>query len=387
MAHVNTIFHQLLLLINRHDFRKLETNQFKPKRRFRTLSRWDQFIVMVYAQITQRKNLRDIVNQLKFQSKRLYHIGGNTVKRSTLSDANNQRPAGFFQALFEKQYAKCTTVAPAKRFRFKNKLYSMDASVIDLCLSLFPWAKFRKSKAGIKLHTLLDHDGYMPAFMRITEAKTHEIQIARSLRLPSNSIVTFDKGYIDFSWFNALNTHHIFYVTRIKKNTRYRVTERRPVLKSKGLTSDQTIFLTGIKATEYQIPLRRIGYTDPETGKHYVFLTNNFELAAKTIADIYKDRWQIELFFKWIKQNLKIKKFFGTSKNALMTQIWIAVITMLLLAYYKYRAKLGHNLSKILQLLQLNLFERRNIWRLFETDPPNSKLPTQKQLLLNFNTF
>jgi len=201
MAHVNTIFHQLLLLINRHDFRKLEY-QFKPKRKYRTLSRWDQFVAMTFAQITHRKSLRDIVNQLQFQSKRLYHIGGNNAKRSTLADANNNRSAQFFQALFEKQYNKCTSLAPAKKFRFKNKLYSLDASVIDLCLSLFPWAKFRKNKAGVKLHTVLDHDGYIPAFMQITSAKSHEINIAKTLQLPPNSIVTFDKGYNDYSWFN-----------------------------------------------------------------------------------------------------------------------------------------------------------------------------------------
>jgi len=342
---------------------------------------------MTFAQIIHRKSLRDIVKQLQFQSRRLYHIGGNSAKRSTLADANNNRSAQFFQALFEKQYNKCTGLAPAKRFRFKNKLYSLDASVIDLCISLFPWAEFRKNKAGVKLHTLLDHDGYIPALMRITDAKSHEIQVARSFQLPANSIVTFDKGYNDYSWFNSLNTNQIFFVTRLKRNARYRVTQRRSVIKSKGLTSDQIIRLTGVKAENCQIPLRRIGYKDPETGKHYTFLTNNFDLSAKTIADIYKDRWQIELFFKWIKQNLKIKKFFGTGKNAVMTQIWIAAITMLLLVYYKYKAKLGHNLSVILQLLQLNLFERRTIWRLFDPDPPKNKALNQKQLLFNFNIF
>lgn len=387
MAHVNTIFHQLLLLINRHDFRKLETKHFKPKRKYRTLSRWDQFVAMMFAQITHRKSLRDIVGQFMFQAKRFCHIGGNNVKRSTLADANNKRSAKFFQALFEQQYKKCTGLTPAKRFRFKNKLYSLDASVIDLCLSIFNWANFRKNKGGVKLHALLDHDGYIPALIRITDARSHEIQIARALRLPKGSIVTFDKGYNDYAWFNSLNENQIFFVTRIKKNARYTVKKRRRVIKSKGLTSDQTICFTGAKAKSCSIPLRRIGYTDPETGKHYTFLTNNFDLAAKTIADIYKDRWQIEQFFKWLKQNLKVKKFFGTSKNAVMTQIWIAAIAMLLLAYYKYKAKLGQNLSAILQLLQLNLFERRNIWRLFDSDPPTGKRCSQSQMLLNFNTF
>jgi len=387
MAHVNTIFHQLLLLINRHEFRKLESKKFKPKRKYRTLSRWDQFVTMIFAQVTYRKGLRDIEAQLQFQSKRLCHIGGSNAKRSTLADANSKRPADFFQALFEVQYNKCIELAPAKKFRFKNKLYSLDASVVDLSLSLFPWAKFRKNKAGIKLHTLLDHDGYIPAFMRITEAKSHDIQVARSLKLPKKSIVTFDKGYNDYAWFNSLNSNQISFVTRVKSNARYTIKKRRRVIKSKGLTSDQTICLTGAKGKKCPIPLRRIGYKDPETGKHYKFLTNNFHLSAKTITDIYKDRWQIEQFFKWIKQNLKIKKFFGTSENAVMTQIWIAAITMLLLAFYKYKAKLGQNLSVILQLLQLNLFERRNIWRLFDPDPPKDKKCSQAQMLLNFNMF
>ena len=387
MAHVNTIFHQLLLLIDRHDFRKLETKQFKPKRKYRTLNRWDQFVIMIYAQITHRKSLRDIVNNLSFQSRRLYHIGAKTVKRSTLADANNSRTSLFFEALFKKQYTKCLTLAPAKPFRFKNKLYSLDSSVVDLCLSLFPWAKFKQTKGAIKLHTLLDHDGNIPAFIRITEAKTHDIQVARLLDLPSHSIVAFDKAYIDFSWFNAMSNKQVFFVTRMKNNTRYRVVERRKVIKSKGLTSDQTIRLTSVKGKNCPAPLRRVGYRDPKTGKRYTFLTNNFHLAAKTIAEIYRQRWQIEIFFKWIKQNLKIKKFYGTSKNALMTQIWIAVITMLLLLYYKYKARLGENLSGILRLLQLNLFERRSIWRLYETDPPKKKILDQKQLILNFNVL
>jgi len=182
-----------------------------------------------------------------------------------------------------------------------------------------------------------------------------------------------------------MSNKQAFFVTRMKSNTRYRVVERRKVIKSKGLTSDQTIHLTSVKGKNCPAPLRRVGYRDPETGKRYNFLTNNFHLAAKTIAEIYRQRWQIEIFFKWIKQNLKIKKFYGTSKNALMTQIWIAVITMLLLLYYKYKARLGENLSGILRLLQLNLFERRSIWRLYENDPPKKNPHNQNQLILNFN--
>jgi len=191
------------------------------------------------------------------------------------------------------------------------------------------------------------------------------------LNLPPGSIVTADRAYIDYAWLFSLNQKKNFLVTRLKKNAKFKVIERRKVIKSKGLTSDQTIMLTGVKASDCPIPLRRIGYRDPETGKHYVFLTNNFNLAAKTIADIYKSRWQVELFFKWIKQNLKIKTFLGTSKNAVMTQIWIALITMLILSYMKFLAKLGQSIMQIQRLLQLNLFERQNMWELF--DPPIKK--------------
>lgn len=385
MAHSNTVFHQLLHLLNRHDFRKIERNGFRPKRKYRTLNRWGQFIVMMFAQITGRSSLRDIVHQFQFQAARLYHLGVLTVKRTTLADANKKRSAEFFQALFDYQYAKCAAFAPRKKFRFKNKLYSFDATMINLCLSLFPWAKFRTTKGGIKLHTLLDHDGYIPAFISITMAKVADITVAKLLRLPAFSIVVLDRAYLDFAWLHKLSAKKVFFVTRLKKGINYRVVKRCKVIKAKGLTSDQTIILTGTKAEDCPIPLRRVGYRDQETGQHYVFLTNIFHLSARTIADIYRQRWQIELFFKWIKQNLKIKSFFGTSENAVMTQIWIAIITLLLLAYYKFRAKLNYSLSQILKLLQLNLFDRRNIWQLFDPGPTKHMLPNRDQLSLNFD--
>jgi putative transposase len=368
----------MLKLIDRHDFQKLENGQFRPPRQYRTLTRWGQFAAMFFAQITGRSSLRDIADSLQAQAGRLYHLGIAKVRKSTLADANNNRTADFFQAFFDKTYQRCAAVAPGKKkFRFKNKLYSLDASTIDLCLSVFPWAKFRSTKGGIKLHTLLDHDGYIPAFASITDAKTSDLAVARTLDLPPGSIVAADRAYIDFAWLLSLNKKKTFLVTRLKKNIKFKVVERHSVIKSKGLTSDQTILLTGSKAKDCPIPLRRIGYRDPETGKHYVFLTNNFHLAAKTIADIYKARWEIELFFKWIKQNLKIKSFLGTSKNAVMTQIWIALTTMLVLSFMKFLAKLGLSITKIQKLLQLNLFKRQNMWELL--DPPPVKHETENR--------
>ena len=254
-----------------------------------------------------------------------------------------------------------------------------------MCLSLFDWAKFRTTKGGIKLHTLLDHDGYIPAFVQVTEAKTADLTVAKLLRLPSGSIVAMDRAYIDFAWFHQLNENKVSFVTWMKKNIKYQVVQRHKVLKSKGVTSDQTIILTGAKAKHCPIPLRRVGYRDPETNKHYVYRTNIFRLSSKTIADIYRERWQIELFFKWIKQNLKVKTFFGTTKNAVLTQLWIALITMLLLAYYKCLARLGNSLSQILHLLQLNLFNRRNIWCLFDPGKTKRTSAHQQQLTFNFN--
>jgi len=329
--------------------------------------------------------LRDIEHQFQFHSARLYHLGIRPVKRTTLADANKKRSADFFHALFEHHYARCVSFAPRKKFRFKNKLYSFDATTVNLCLSLFPWAKFRTTKGGIKLHTLLDHDGYIPAFLKITAAKVADVTVARLLKLPAFSIVVLDRAYLDFAWLRRLTEKKVFFVTRLKKGIKYRVIKRRKVIKGKDLTSDQTILLTGSKAADCPIQLRRVGYRDPNTGQHYVFLTNIFHLSARTIADIYRDRWQVELFFKWIKQHLKIKSFLGTSRNAVMTQIWIAIITMLLLAYYKFRAKLNHSLTQILKLLQLNLFDRRNIWQLFDPGPTKHMLPNQDQLSFNFS--
>jgi|MudIll2142460700_1097286.scaffolds.fasta_scaffold25175_4 putative transposase len=384
MAHCNTIFHQVLRLLDRHDFRKIEQDRFRPKRKCRTLSRWGQFVVMMFAQITGRSSLREIVQQFEFHATKLYHLGVDLVKRTTLADANSKRPAAFFEALFEHQYAKCAAIAPRKKFRFKNKLYSFDSTVIDLCLSLFPWAKFRTTKGAIKLHTLVDHDGYIPAFIEITAAKVADLTVAKLLTLPAFSIVVVDRAYVDFAWLYKLTQSNIFFVTRMKRGIKTRVVKRDPVLIAKGLTSDQTIELTGPKGKDCPTQLRRVGYRDGETGQHYVFLTNIFHLSARTIADIYRERWKVELFFKWIKQHLKIKSFLGTSRNAVMTQIWIAIITLLLLAYYKFRAKLGHSLSQILKLLQLNLFSRRNIWHLFDPGPTECMMPNRDQLLMNF---
>ena len=382
MTHCNTIFSQILKFVPRHEFEAL-ANRHHSGRAFRTASRWSQFVTMAMAQLSGRNSLRDIVNSVSTQAHRLYHLGSAKMTRSNLSRINENKPHTLYEALFGKLLDRCQRLTPDHSFRFKNKLYSLDASTIDLCLSVFPWADFRSTKGAIKLHIGLNHSGYLPEFVTITEGKTSDIEIGRMLSFPAGSIVAIDRGYTDYQWYNQLNNKGIFFVTRLKSNASYKVVKRHPVLNNKGLTSDQTIILTGIGAAkDCPIQLRRIGYRDQQAGKQYVFLTNHFKLAAKTIADIYKARWQVELFFKWIKQNLKIKSFVGTSKNAVMTQIWIALCVYLLIAFIKFHAKIKQSMQQILRLLQLNLFEKRDIMVLLSGDPPFNKFKSDKQLTL-----
>jgi len=382
MAHYNTVFSQLLKLIPRHEFETLAL-QHHCGRSFRSASRWSQFVTMAMGQLSGRNSLRDIVENISAQAHRLYHLGSAKLSRSNLSRINENKPYALYEALFEKLLRRCQGVVPGHQFRFKNPLYSLDASTIDLCLSVFPWAKFRTTKGAVKLHVGLNHAGYLPEFVTLTEGRKHDVTVGRILQFPKGSIVVMDKAYNDYSWYKQLTDNGIFFVTRLKANAKYRVTDRREVLLNKGLTSNQTIEFTGLQiAKKCPVQLRRIGYRDPETGKHYVFLTNNFKLAAKTIADVYKARWQVELFFKWIKQNLKIKSFVGTSKNAVMTQIWIALCMYLLLAFLKFQSKLKKSMQQILRLLQLNLFEKRDMMALLRGDHPPDIMADPNQMVM-----
>jgi len=384
MAHCNTLFHSMLNFIPRHQFSALE-NQHGTGRKSRKFSRWNQFVHLMFMQLTGRKSLRDGIQSMNSRLKDLYHIGARPVSRSTFADANNSRPASFYEAVFERVYQRCRLISPKHKFKFKNKLYSLDASTIDLSLGAFPWASFRRTKSAVRIHTLLDHSGYLPAFVSITDGKTHETKVLKSLNLPKGSIVVEDRAYTDYQWFNNLQQNGIFFVTRQKTNAVYRVTERRRVNKSQALSSDQTIILPGTKGLLCPQPLRRIGYRDPETKIHYVFLTNNFKLSAKTIADIYKERWQIEIFFRWIKQNLRIKAFIGNSRNAVMTQIYVALIAYLLLCMFKFMSKVSASLQNLIRVVQLNLFRTCSLEELFEPPPKDSnKTIINKQLQLTF---
>lgn len=351
MSHHNTLFAQTLSLIPRHVFQKLE-NKHKTGRSSRKFGFKEQFTVMAFIQLAARRSMRDGLRCLSAAGSRLYHWGLKSVARSTFADANNSRPVGFFQNMFAEMYALCRPQAPKHKFRFKSKLFSLDATTIKLCLSLFPWASFRQRKGGVKMHTLLDHDGYIPAFVTVTGARTHESRMVSALDLPKGSIMVFDKGYFSYPWFRLLGEKGIFFVTRLKQNAVYKLLERRPVNRKTGVTSDHIIKVTSTGKT---LRLRRVGYRDPETGKHYEFVTNNFRLAPKTIADIYKDRWQIEIFFREIKQNLRIKTFVGNTENAVLIQIYTALTVYLLLAYQKFLSRIGLSVQQIFQVLQLNL--------------------------------
>jgi putative transposase len=339
------------------------------------MTRWSQFLALATAQLTGRSSLRDIVHSFAAQARKLYHLGCGRVTRSSLSRINEQQPASLYEAVFGRLLSRCQSVAPPHGRRFKAKLYSLDASLINLALTLFPWADYQARKGAIKLHVGLDHDGHLPSFVHLTEGCRHEMGWARDLDLPAGSVVVFDRGFTDYAWWKSLSDKGIRFVSRLKRDARYTVAERRNVRWKDHVTSDQVIRLEGKKASSLGLVLRRIGYTDPETGKHLVFVTNDLRLAASTIADVYRQRWQIELFFKWIKQNLRIKAFFGRSPNAVLSQLWAAMIVYLLLAFWKFQLRLGWSLSQILCLLQLSLFERRPLETLLDDRASPPELP------------
>lgn len=374
MAHYSTVLNQITSFISRHDF-EYHAKIHHTGQKFRSYNRWSQFMAMLIGQLSGRKSLRDITDNLKAQGKRLYHLGMKPTSRATLARVNEQQPASLYQLVFNQLLSQCQRVAPKHRFSFKSKLYLLDTTTVDLCLSVFPWAEFRKRKGAIRLHTGLDADGYLPAFMNMTNGKVHEINWARTLALPKGSFLCFDRGFTDYNWFSSLMDNGLFFVTRLKSNADIEYLNKRAGRKSKGINNDQQIRLNGIPE-----PLRLVVYTDPETGKEYRYVTNAHHLQANEVADIYKERWQIEQFFKWIKQNLKIKTFLGTSSNAVLTQVWIALCAYLLISFLKFKAKLGSSMTKILRILQLNLFERRILSDFFR--PPDNQHTVSPQLLL-----
>lgn len=360
MQHCSTIFRQFLSFIPRYQFNKCVSNH-SGDRYVKSFKCWSQFIADLYAQISEKDSLRDIETSLKAQKRRLYHLGCSDVPKSTLANANQKRDYRIFEDLFYKIFGKCHDLIPKKKFKFKNDLYSLDSTTIDLCLSLFPWAKFRTRKGAIKLHCLRDHRSELPCFLSITDGKTHDVKAARKMKLPlsPDSILVVDKAYLDFKWLKSLDSEGVFFVTRAKDNMKYKVLGQHSFSSAKGIMSDEEIILTGPQTQKkYPDKLRLVTFYDEEAEKEYRFINNNFKFAASTIAQIYKYRWEIETFFRWIKQNLKIKTFLGTSKNAVLTQIWIAMIYYLLLAYIKYQTKCSHSLLNFTRIIKTTIFER-----------------------------
>ena len=336
--------------------------RYAGERKVKSFSCLDQYLCMAFAQLTYRESLRDIEACLRAQESKLYHMGiQSRVSRSTLADANEVRDwriyADFAQSLI--QIARRLYAGEPFGVDLKETVYALDASTIDLCLSVFPWAPFRSAKAAIKLHTLLDLRGNIPSFLHISDGKLHDVNVLDLLPPEPGAFYIMDRGYIDFRRLYGLHQAGSFFVTRAKSNLKARRRYSHTVDRNTGLICDQTIMLTGFYTRQhFDAPLRRIRFKDPETGKRLVFLTNNFTLQAITITELYRCRWQVELFFKWIKQHLRIKVFFGTSENAVKTQVWIAVSTYLLVAIVKKRLHIPSSLYEMLQILSLTMFER-----------------------------
>lgn len=356
-----TIFTQLTEHLRLNEFRKCVA-RYQGDYRARTFSCWDQFLCMLFAQLTYRESLRDIVACLRSLQGRLYHMGirGN-VSRSTLGDANERRDwriyAEFAQFLIRE--ARALYVGEPLAVHLDNTIYALDSTVIDLCMSLFPWAKYKSTQHAVKMHTLLDLRGNIPVFIRITPAKVHDVNILDQLTPEPGAFYVMDRGYLDYERLYRWTLAGAFFITRARKKFRLRRIYSHPVDKTTGVQCDQTVSLVSFyPAQSYPTHLRRIRYLDPERHKRLVFLTNNFQLDAKTIADLYRCRWQVELFFKWIKQHLRIKAFYGTSENAVKTQIWIAVCSYLLVAIVRKRLGVEINLYTFLQILSVTLFEK-----------------------------
>jgi Transposase DDE domain/Domain of unknown function (DUF4372) len=365
---VCSIFSQMLQLFSRLEFESA-VRKHKAERHARGFTCWGQFVAMLFCQLGHAQSLREICGGLAASEGKLKHLGlAAAPARSTLGYANEHRPWQLYQTVFQQLLEKCQQVmasAPGKKkrkFRFKNRLLSLDATVIALCVSAFDWAQFRRTKGAVKLHLLLDHDGHLPSFAVVTEGKQHEVQVARQLHFAPGTILAIDRGYTDYEWFARLSEENVYFVTRLKDNADYAVVEEREIPQRKGVRRDQVIFFYKLARAGVDCFFRRVEYYDEKTDALLVFLTNHLSLAAATVAAVYKERWAIELFFKALKQNLRVKTFIGTSENALQIQIWTALIALLLIKYLQLRAMFGWSLSNLVSLLRQQLFVYRDLW-------------------------
>jgi len=387
VTRVSSIFSQMLQLFSRTEFERAVI-EHRAERHARGFSCWGQFVAMLFCHLGRAQSLREICGGLAASEGKLRHLGlPDAPKRSTLAYANEHRPWQLYRTVFYQLLSRCREVAGTHGFRFKNKLLTLDATLIELCASVFDWAQYRRTKGAVKLHLLLDHQGLLPSFALITEGRVHESRVARSLRFEPGTIVVFDRGYADYDWFAALDAQGVFFVTRLKDNADYGVVERRPVPAGSAVRSDEIIFLyKAARCGHLDLFVRRIEVWDEEQKRVLVFLTNHRGFAASTIAAIYRQRWQIELFFKALKQNLRIKTFVGTSPNALHTQIWTALIALLLLKYLQLRARFGWSLSNLTALLRQQLFVYRDLFAWIDEpfQPPPWLDPAAEQLALSW---
>ncbi len=383
-----TVFSQLISHLPDREFRR-SVERYRGDYRLRGFSCWDQFLCMAFAQLTYRESLRDIEACLRSSPHKLYHMGiRGRVSRSTLADANETHDwrifADFAQRLIT--IARPLYASDPIGVDLEQSLYALDSTTIDLCLSLFPWAKFRKHKAAVKMHTLLDLHGNIPTFIRITDGKVHDVNILDEILPETGAFYVMDRGYIDFERLFVFTLCSAFFVVRTKENVLLQRRYSHPVDKTTGVRSDHTVILTSFEsASVYPDALRRVSYLDVETKKRFKFLTNNFALPAHVIAQIYKCRWEVELFFKWIKQNLRIKQFYGVSENAVKTQIWIAVSVYVLVAIARKRLGLESSLYQILQIFSVTIFEKAPILQLIEAFNSQSELLDDSNQLILFD--
>lgn len=371
MNNINTLLAQILDFIPRSQFQKL-VKAHETEKGSKGFSSWAHFTTMLFAQLSGQSGLRSIEDGINQQRSSLYHLGvSNEVKRSTIAYANEHRDASLYEDLFYAVLSKVPVGDQKHGFKFKNPLYSIDATTIDLCFNLFPWADFRETKSGIKLSIKLDHRGKIPCFAIISNARTHESQELPNIPLNPGDIVAFDRGYNHYGYFASLCMKKIYFVTRLKSNATYTVVQKNSINQKGRILSDEIIELNGFYAQKNcPFYLRRIVSFDPETEKTIEILTNHLEWSATTIASIYKDRWQIELFFKAIKQNLKIKRFYGTSRNAVFTQIWIALIAYLLFCILKFTTKAKRTFACFISVFPTVAFQRRCLFDWFSDSPP-----------------
>jgi Domain of unknown function (DUF4372)/Transposase DDE domain len=367
MNQVCSIFSQVLKLFSRGDFERA-VKEHKAERHARGFTSWGQFMAMLFCQLGRAHSLREICGGLACCEGQLKHLGVPVApKKSTLAYANEHRPWKLYQTVFEHTLSKCQELVSQqggrKKFRFKSKLLSLDGSIIDLSVSLFDWAKYRQTKGAIKLHLLLDHDGYLPSFAVATEGKTSEIKVARTLRFEPGTILAIDRGYVDYDWFRELTQEEVYFVTRMKEKAVYEVQEELRVPQNSNVVTDQIIHFPKLaRSGEEPVLFRRVEIWDEMKQEKVVFLSNLLAFGATTIAAIYKDRWQVELFFKALKQTLKIKTFVGTSANAVRTQVWTALIAMLILKYLQLKSKFSWSLSNLAALLRQQLFFYRDLY-------------------------